>query len=148
MVAKHLTDDEIQQYAFDRSNCESRIIVHVQLCTTCKERVATYELLIAAIAQQPQPRFDFNLSELVVERIPVSKPQFFSEHFFVYLIILASILSIAGSVYLYRSYLAPLFTGIAPLMIYLIAVPTIMVMAAVSIDMYKSYQKKMAILDL
>ena len=32
MVTKHLTDDEVQQYAVDKHNCDITIVEHIHFC--------------------------------------------------------------------------------------------------------------------
>ena len=73
MVTKHLTDDEVQQIAVDKSNCEKRIVEHIHLCEECRSKVDVYQLLITEIKQQPKPAFDFDLSKMVLQQIPSPK---------------------------------------------------------------------------
>jgi hypothetical protein len=147
MLTKHLTDDEIQQYALDRSNCETKIVEHVQLCEACKAKAATYHLLFTGIKQQAAPAFDFNLSELVLTQLPTPKSSFLPESFWVYLLALCGILLTGVLLYFIRGYVVILFTGITPFLIYLIITTFITILIILSTDMYKSYQKKMSTLD-
>lgn len=147
MITKHLTDDEIQQYALHRLNCETKIVEHIQLCEECMAKAATYQLLFTSIKQQPEPAFDFNLSELVLAQLSAPKPRVLPDNFFVYLLASVTILFAGTLIYLFREYLANLFTGIPPLLIYLIVTTVITVLIVLGIDMYKSYQKKMSLLD-
>lgn len=147
MITKHLTDEEIQEYPLDRLNAKPGIIEHAELCEECKKRIAAYQLLFTGIKEQPQPVFEFNLSELVVSKLPQPKPAYLPDNRFVYLlgfiaIILTGILS-----YIFRGYLLSLFSGITPFLIYLITTTVITILIVLIIDMYKNYQKKMSVLD-
>ncbi|HKO80945.1 MAG TPA: hypothetical protein VJU78_11145 [Chitinophagaceae bacterium] len=147
MITSHLSDDEVQQYALDTSNSEARIVEHVQLCKQCKARVADYQELFTNIALQPAPFFDFNLSELVMEKLPLRKPGVLSGSFLGYLLALSCI-PLAGTIlYIFRVYLISLFADISPLVIYLVVTTVITILIAVCFDMYKNYQKKMGAID-
>jgi hypothetical protein len=147
MTTKHLTDDDIQQYALNKATCEAGIVEHVQLCEPCKEKVTAYQLLFTSIKQQPVPVFDFDLAELVLTKLPQPKPKAVTETFWIYLPALAGILLAGGLLYMFREYITGLFTGITPLMIWLIVTAVLTILVILCIDMYKGYQKKMNSLD-
>ena len=147
MLTNHLTDDDIQQYALDGSNCEPEIIAHVQSCEACKARFATYQLLFNAIRKQPEPAFDFDLAGLVLTQLPAAKSRSSLDNILVYLFSLVTVVLTGTVVYLFREYLTSLFTGITSLLLYLIATTVITILSLLCIDMYKSYQKKMNALD-
>ncbi len=147
MITKHLTDEEIQQYAFDRSSIENRITGHIHQCEDCKARAENYRLLFTGIKEQPQPSFDFDLAELVLSQLPQPKSKALPGNFFVYLLVFVAI-SMAGILcYVFREYLFSLFAGITPFLILLIGTTGIIVLIALSADMYKTYKKKMNTLD-
>lgn len=147
MITKHLTEEEIQQYAFDRSAVGEEINKHVLLCEECSASIESYQLLFTGIKEQTQPAFDFNLSELVLSQLPQHKPTILPENFFVYLVVFIPIVLACVLSYVFRGYLLSLFAGITPFLIYLIGSTAIIILIALSIDMYKSYQKKMNSLD-
>jgi hypothetical protein len=147
MITKHLTDDEIQQYALDISDCETKIVEHAQLCEECKARVATYHILFAGISQQQEPAFDFNLSELVLAQLSPPKSKFSPECLLIYLLAFVIIFLAGILTYLFRGHLLSLFAGITPLLIYLIVTTAIIVLIALGADLYKTYQEKMSTLD-
>ena len=147
MIAKHLTDDEIQQYALDKTGCELSIAQHIQHCEACEAKVETYQLLFSGIKQQPKPAFDFDVSELVLAQLAPGKPWFSKERSFVYLLASVTILLTGTLSYIFRGYLASLFSGITTLLMYLISTTVLTVLILLGIDMYKNYQKKMNVLD-
>jgi hypothetical protein len=146
MITKHLTEEEIQQYALDRSDCETKVIEHIHSCEECKLKAAAYQLLFTGIKEQPQPSFDFDLSELVLEQLRPSESKM-PDSFLVYLLSFVVILLAGTLLYIFRGYLLNLFVGITPLLIYLIVATAIIVLAALCVDMYKTYQRKMRQLD-
>ena len=147
MITNHLSDEEVQQYAFDTSNCEARIVEHVQLCKECEARVAEYRVLFTDISMQPAPFFDFNVSELVMKKLPVPKSGILPGTFFGYLLTLSSILFTGTILYIFRVYLISLFAGITPVVIYLIITAVATILITLCFDMYKNYQKKMGAID-
>jgi hypothetical protein len=148
MVIKHLTDDEVQQYATDKPICEKRIADHIQFCELCRAKVEVYQLMITGIKQQPQPAFDFNLSEAVLKQLPVPQPKAAGDRLLTWALIFISIGFLAGAAYYFRSYLAIMFEGVTAILIYLITISAITIITGVGLDMYKKYQKEMKVLDL
>ena len=148
MVTKHLTDDEVQQYALDRGQCEKKIIEHIHLCEKCRAKVEVYQLMITSIKEQPQPVFDFDLSKMVLQQIPSSpKSSIANDKVLGWIFIFMGIAFPGGTIYLFHNYF-DLFEGIRTIFIYLIAITAITVLAYLLIDMYKKYRKEMRILDI
>jgi hypothetical protein len=146
MVTKHLTDDEVQQYAVDKSNCEKRISEHIHVCEECRSKVEIYQLLITGIKQQPQPAFDFDLSKMVLQQLPSSKTSIANNNALIWIFCFMGLAFLGGAIYLFISYF-DLFEGIKTIFIYLIAITAITVLVYLIIDMYKKYQKEMKVLD-
>ena len=147
MVIKHLTDDEVQQYAADKSNSEKRIVEHIHLCEECRSKVEVYQLLITGIKQLPQPAFDFDLSKMVLQQLPSSKTSTANDNALVWIFGFMGIAFLGGAIYFFQSYF-DLFEGIKTILIYLIVISAITVLVYLIIDMYKKYQKEMKVLDL
>ena len=147
MVTKHLTDDEVQQIAVDKSNCEKRIVEHIHLCEECRSKVEVYQLLITGIKQQSQPAFDFDLSKMVLQQIPSPKTSTANDNALIWIFSFMAIAFLGGAIYLFQIYF-DLFEGIKTIFIYLIAITAITVLVYLIIEMYKKYQKEMKVLDL
>jgi hypothetical protein len=143
MTNKHLTDEELQQYALDSSACDATIAAHILLCEDCKARSENYELLFTAIKQQPEPVFDFNLPNLVLAQLPKPKPGLFPKGFFTYLLIMVSIILPVIVLYVFRKYWFDFFNDIATYTVLLIIMSFAALMVALCIDTFRSYQKKM-----
>ena len=147
MVTKHLTDDEVQQIAVDKSNCEKRIVEHIHLCEECRSKVDVYQLLITEIKQQPKPAFDFDLSKMVLQQLPSPKTSIANDNALIWIFSFMGLAFLGGAIYLFISYF-DLFEGIKIIFIYLIAITAITVLVYLIIEMYKKYQKEMKVLDL
>ena len=146
MVTKHLTDDEVQQYVVDRQHCEMKIVEHIHLCGECKLKVEIYQSLITGIKQQPQPAFDFDLSELVVQQLPSPKEKT-SDRLLLWVLIFIGVAFIGTVLYYFEGSFVYLFKGIAAIFIYLIIITAVTVFTGLFIDMYKKYNNEMKLLD-
>ena len=146
MVIKHLTDDEVQQYAVDKSSCEKRIDDHIHLCGECRSKVEVYQLLITGIKQQPQPAFNFNLSELIVQQLPSPKEKT-SDRLLLWVLLFIGIGFIGTIFYYFEGSFVYLFSGIAAIFIYLIIITALTIITGLFIAMYKKYDNEMKLLD-
>ena len=146
MVIKHLTDDEVQQYAVDKRNGETRIDAHIHLCEECRSKVEVYQLLITGIRQQPQPAFNFNLSELVVQQLPSPKEKT-GDRLLLWMLLFIGIGFIGVIFYYFEGSFVYLFRGIAAIFIYLIIITALTVITGLFIAMYKKYDSEMKLLD-
>ena len=147
MVIKHLTDDEVQQYAVDKPNCEKRITEHIHVCEGCRSKVEVYQLLITGIKQQSQPAFDFDLSKMVLQQLPSPKTSIANDNALIWIFGFMAIAFLGGAIYFFQSYF-DLFEGIKIIFIYLIVITAVTVLAYLFIDMYKKYKHGMKVLDL
>ena len=146
MVTKHLTDDEVQQYAVDKPNCERRIDAHIHFCEECRSKVEVYQLLVTGIKQQPQPAFNFNLSDLVVQQLPSPKEKA-SDRLLLGVLLFIGIGFVGAIFYYFEGSFVYLFRGIAAIFIYLIIITALTVITGLFIAMYKKYHSEMKLLD-
>ena len=142
MKNKHLSEIEIQQYVLSKEDCDTNIIEHINHCQKCKAEVEIYELLFAAIKKEPNPVFEFDIANLVMQQLP--EKQNFS--FVKYLIAILSGISIIFSlilIYLTNKYFPTLFNGISSIQFSLIAVTILLISFFIYIDMNKNYKDQM-----
>ena len=147
MVEKHLTDEEIQQYLLEAQLAGSNTGRHLTTCKDCQEKATAYEMLFAALKQEEQPAFTFDLVEEVVAQLP-KQPIAVQKDHFPALIILSLVIAGGLAGYIFRSYLAALFEGMAAVAIYLVAISAIIILLFFCLDMFKNHQKKMQALDM
>ena len=146
MVTRHLTDDELQQYVVDRQHCEMKIAEHIHICSECKMKAKIYQSLVTGIKQQPQPNFNFDLSALVVQRLPSSE-QKTNDRLLLWVLLFIGIGFIGAIFYYFEGSFVYLFRGIAAIFIYMIVITALTVFTGLFIDMYKKYNKGMKLLD-
>lgn len=147
MITRHLTEDEVQQFVLNSPAFEAGLVEHVHLCEICKTKVANYRLLFAGIKAQPEPAFDFDLSAAVLAQLPAAKVGLRRKGSLVYLFVFAGIM-LGLPLYIFRQYMKSIFSGITPVLIYLMLTAFIAILVIFVIDMHKDYQKKMNALDL
>ena len=104
MNTRHLTEEEIQQYALDNSGSYNKAAEHIHSCEQCSEKAETYRLLFNGIQQQHQPAFDFDLTELVMAQLPSPAPKPAKENLLIYFFIMAAIAVTGFATYYFRGY--------------------------------------------
>lgn len=136
MTTKHLSDSDIQNFAFDQTECETKIVNHIQSCNICKKRVETYLSLSDAIKNQPQPITEFNVVALVMEKLPPSTKKVSVYVYFIYFTITASFGVVVSTLYL-------LFDVFKPVTLpnYFIVSMALFILLVLSMDMLRSFNK-------
>ena len=146
MTGNHLTELEIQQYVFDKTDCPNQIVEHIESCDGCAARVAGYRLVFTGIKQYPKPVLDFDLEKSVLQILPKPASAFSPEIFLAYALSIALIIGIAVFGFLYSDRVVKIFAGILPIAVYLVIITALTVCALQVMDIYKKYQKKMRVL--
>ena len=145
-MVNHLTDDEVQQFVIDKSDCDKTILEHVHLCEACKNKVEVYRLLVAGIKQQTPPVFDFDLSATVLQQLPSVKPKT-GDRTILWALIFIGVALVGLIAYYFQHSFAYLFEGMSAIFVYLIVITVLTVLTGLFIDMYKKYNKEMKLLD-
>jgi len=148
MIVEHLSENDIQQYVSDPSACGSQVARHIETCEICQVKAETYQVLFSGIRHQPQPVFDFNLSDLVLSQLERPKPKFSWEIMMVYLFSVVGITAILVLCLLLREYFTSLFAGSSTLVFYLFVVIASTSLVFQGIEIYRNYQKKINALNI
>ena len=147
MINRHLTDNELQLYVMDKNQVDPELAEHILACDECREKVAAYELLFTAISEEKAPAFDFDLAEAVMAKLPVQKKRTIKVGVPFLLFLLSAVLITGGVLYVFREDFDYIFTGVTTLAVYLIAITGVILLAALGIDMFTTYQNKIDSLD-
>ncbi|HTQ65776.1 MAG TPA: hypothetical protein VMI12_13325 [Puia sp.] len=149
MKDQHLSDADIQQFVLDKTECASNLVSHMQYCPYCREKAETYLIIISGIKQESKASFDFDLTSLVLEKIPATKKKFSGNGWFLYLTIcLASVPAIF--IYLYRDSFSNLFkiyipeigSGLSTIAIWLFASAILVIVIFQVVEIFKKYKRK------
>lgn len=143
MTNEHLNDAEIQQYALQKIDCDIYITEHIRHCANCQVKAQQYALLFEGIKQQEKPVFDFNLADLVIAQLPETQHKVSYGNAFFYFIICIAIFSGCTIFYFWGINLLSLFSGITPILSYLLITTVTGLLVFLCIDMYRKYLTKM-----
>ena len=142
MKNEHMNETEIQQYVLDKDSCDINIIAHIDQCPKCKTEVDIYELLFAEIKKQPDPVFEFDIANLVMQQLPQKQNFSFDKYFIALLLgVLITVLSVL--IYLTNQYFPTVFNGISSIQFSLIMVTILLISIFIYLDMNKNYQNQM-----
>ncbi len=142
MKNEHINEKEIQQYVFGKDVCDINIIEHINHCQKCKAEVEIYELIFAAIKEEPNPVFEFDIANLVMQQLP-EKQNFSFDKYLIALLSGGSIILLSILIYLINKYFPTLFNGVSSIQFSLITVTILLISIFIYIDMKKNYKDKM-----
>lgn len=147
MLNGHLSDEQIQELALEIAGIAPDVIAHAENCEACKLKIHNYRLLINAVEKQPAPAFSFDLAAAVVAQIetPAARPATRG----LWWLFAATILAIlTGAAIYFGEYLATITEELKSLSIYFIGISGVVLIVLLVIDQYKSYNRKMKLLDM
>jgi hypothetical protein len=148
MNNRHLTDIDIQQFLFQESGSDPEISRHIQQCGECRIKADQYRQIFETAVKEKKPVFEFELTELVMKKLPANKPEISLSKSVIYSILFIA-LPVAGVlIYLFYTRLSFLLIGISPIFVYLIATVMISLFLFQSIDNYIQYKKQIKALEI
>jgi hypothetical protein len=147
MNNNHPVDMDIQQYALDKAACPAPVINHIESCIRCSEEVNNYQLLFSGIKQHSSPVFDFDLSALLLPKLPPVNAPLAADRFIAGFLILFILSCIGIPMYLFRIYLLNMFSGVSPFFIYSILASAAVIVAIKILELYHKYQKQIRLLN-
>ncbi|MFK8101451.1 MAG: anti-sigma factor [Saprospiraceae bacterium] len=147
MKNKHLTDLEIQAYAFDQPEKKALLMEHLQDCTVCQKRVEAYLSLATTIKDQPQPVLDYNLSELVLAQLPTEKSKKPTTDYLISITVFLSISLVLGVLYFYKETFPDLRNATIISQQHFIVSTIFFISIASAIDIISTFKKKRNLLN-
>ena len=144
MTISHLSEQEIQQYVLDRKNTGSDISAHIHDCERCQAKATAYSTLFKELKEIPKPAFDFDLSELVLNQLPVRKP------LFPWMAIAAACLAIflvSFAVISFTNYLSAAARGLSVQLLYFLIIPAVSILVIQGLSLLKVHKKQMSALN-
>ena len=147
MMNSHPKEKEIQEYVLDRESCPPHIIGHIESCIACQEEVKNYQMLFGELKQQPASSFDFDLTDLVLSKLPRPEPLMTTERFIFGFLIVFVCLCLAIPLYIFWPNILYMFSGIPVYFIYAIVGSGVAILVFRIISLFKKYQNQMRILN-
>jgi hypothetical protein len=147
MLKGHLSDEQIQELALGSAGMAQDLMAHAETCADCKLKVHNYWLLINAVEKQSAPAFGFDLAAAVVSQIetPPAKP---ATKGLWWLCAVTIITILTGAAIYFGEYMSGIVDQLKSLSIYLVAISGMVLIIMLVIDQYKTYERKMKILDM
>jgi hypothetical protein len=147
MKNSHPSELDIQEYAVDKSVCSSALRTHIEFCESCLKQVNQYQVLFSELKKEPAAAFEFDLSELVIPKLPKANPVFSSDQFIAGFLIIFICSFITVPIYIFRTYILNLFSGVSPFFLYAIIGSAIAVVVFKTQEIYNNYQKQIRLLN-
>jgi len=154
-MEKHSSDSDIQEYVFNKDECDSTIVNHINACKVCQQAAMQYQLLFNKVVQEPKFSFDFDVTDLVSPHLAPIKPKVTFDYFPVFISGACVLFGLGFIAYLqgnnFRAYwkqlnLWHLFSEI-PMIQYLLITTAVTVLFFALIDIHKNFQKKLEMLS-
>ncbi len=69
MSSTHPSEETLQRYGLDRTDCQPEEIEHIDSCLECQSMASAYTVLAEVLSSQPAPAFKFDLAAAVAVKI-------------------------------------------------------------------------------
>ncbi|HEX3768922.1 MAG TPA: hypothetical protein VHT72_11115 [Puia sp.] len=143
----HPGENELQQYALNKSEVELEVIAHIESCPACQAEISIYNILFSEIKEQPVDTFDFDVRELVLSKLPATKAGLTTDDIIAGFLLLFTCSCIGIPVYVFRKIILNSIIDIPPFFIYSIIVGTSAILIIKILTLYRMFLKKMHLLN-
>lgn len=99
----HLSEEEIQVFVLDPKNCDAGMTAHIGGCPECLELVNIYKLMLADIAKQEAPAFDFDVASIVLANIEPAGTVEDSARLFPHMTLVLAAIFVIVPLYIFRA---------------------------------------------
>lgn len=137
----HLSDLNIQEFVLNRSDSQVDTLTHLETCGHCRTKADQYRLLVSSIEGQAKPKFDFNLTELVLASVITTKT-YKRINAIVYSLSALGLLVIVLVLLLFMENATVIFDGFKKITLYLLFVTTLVIAGFLGLEIYTGYTKK------
>ena len=144
MNTSHPSENEIQDYAISKLPA---LTDHIESCTHCKTAVENYQLLFSEIKNQPDPAFDFDLSALILSKLPATNRGLSVENIIAGFLVIFACCCISIPIFLFRHNILNMFSSIPSPFTYAILGSTSIILSIQIGFMFKKYQNQMHFLN-
>lgn len=140
MKIAHLTEMEVQLYITEPQSIGKELKAHVEVCMACQTRSANYAMLINSIQESVKPTFNFDLSSMVMERLPAPKRSFPWASIIISFLSVALIAIIA---ILFGSAMISLINGVSGVILIAMAGGAVAFAAFQAFEIVREYERRM-----
>ena len=146
-MKKHLSDEFIQQFVFDASECEPDVHEHMASCAVCKKKAESYLALSNTIRTLPEPRLAFDLTNRVLTQLDKSSGEENQFNPIIYSLIALGVVVVISSLIYCKEVLFDLFKSHSAISMSLIISVALMITAGMIADTLRSYGKKISLIN-
>jgi hypothetical protein len=147
MKNSHPSELDIQEYALDKSVCSTSLRAHIESCESCLKEVGQYQILFSELRKEPTAEFEFNLSALVIPKLPKPNPVFSTDRFIAGFLIIFTSCFITVPLYIFKAYILNMFSGVSPFFLYVMIGAASAIVVFKTLEVYKKYQKQIRLLN-
>ncbi|RYY30644.1 MAG: hypothetical protein EOO04_04255 [Chitinophagaceae bacterium] len=157
MTNGHLDDEMIQEYIWNPTVLPATALAHIVDCEHCKTRADNYQALFSQVTDLPKPSFEFDLSQVVMEKIALTSPVAAANEpavqtkkrvadkkalwsLWTFAVITAAVF--AATLYYLRYYLADLIYGLSSAITILVIIPMVLIVCFLVYEEYRKYNKQ------
>jgi hypothetical protein len=139
MKIRHLSENEIQLHLTENSKLSQEFLSHLGNCPACQAELNAYKIISTDIKTLKRPAFDFDLSELVLDQIPVKTSEFpWATYFVVILGIILMVISFAT----FSDYLVHVFKALPSTLLIMVGISALLILLFQSTEAVKIYREK------
>jgi len=139
MKIRHLSENEIQLHVTEDSKLSEELLTHLESCLVCQAELNAYKIIFTDFKKLKRPAFDFDLSDLVLDKISVIRPKFpWATYFAVLLGIILLVISFAA----FSNYLIHVFKALPSILSIIIGTSALLIISFQSIEAAKTYREK------
>ena len=147
MTNTHPNENEIQNYILDDSS-NSELFEHMLHCKNCSSKADQYKQLFAAIHRQEAAAFEFNLTKMVMEQLPLTSSKFSFDKYFNHIIAAVVFIVCLGLLYFINPLLTNMLSNVTPILTGLIATVVACISAGSFLDMFRKHNEQMGVVNL
>ncbi|MCA0230756.1 MAG: hypothetical protein LCH91_09865 [Bacteroidetes bacterium] len=148
MNKEHLSDPELQEYALNGENCPPQFNEHIQSCNFCRQKAELYQLMFSSEIKPEAPIFDFDLTQTVMQQLPVPQPTALEKSYTIYWVGASVFLSAGALIYLiFMTSRGFLFGKITPMTLGISITTFLAIFAVLGIDIFQKHTKQMKVLQ-
>jgi hypothetical protein len=170
MKIDHLSEQQIQDYVINKKVLTDTDVAHIHTCHLCTQRASEYRILFSSVATITPPRFEFNLTKLVLEKIESTEVfdslnsgmlheqrehapetvRHASKSLSLTMILVATLgIGSMGAVgWFMQDYFGSIVNGLSTLIMYLVVIMILLILGFLVFDEYRKYNKQINSLDL
>jgi len=148
MINEHLSEEELQTFAMEQQSRDEKMIQHIESCTSCREQIAVYKVILSGIKEQPAVSFNFDITDIIINQLQPVKTKASASIFSSVIPGLFAAMLVTISLYIFRKNFLNLSTEISATFLVISVITCISVIGFKVIKLYHKYNQQIKKLNL